>query len=188
MPHDRAQAAGNVRSTWINKVHSKDGTPIAFDRSGQGPAVVVVGDAFQHRANDPRRRTWLSCRRSTSPCSTTTVGVAATVEIRRRSRSSARSKTSTPSSTKRGDWHLCSVTPPGNRALEAARGLAITKLALWEPNFLVDDSRPPLPKDYVARLIELVSASRRDDAVEYFMTKAVGLPAEFLTPMRNMPI
>src|SRR5437016_13420262 len=38
----------------MNKVSSKDGTPIAFDRSGKGPAVILVGGAFQHRAVDPR--------------------------------------------------------------------------------------------------------------------------------------
>jgi hypothetical protein len=38
----------------MNKVPSKDGTPIAFDRSGKGPAVILVGGAFQYRAIDPR--------------------------------------------------------------------------------------------------------------------------------------
>ena len=40
----------------------------------------------------------------------------------------------------------------------------------------------------MARLTELVSAGRRGGAVEYFMTQAVGPPAEFVTAMRNMPI
>jgi pimeloyl-ACP methyl ester carboxylesterase len=77
----------------------------------------------------------------------------------------------------------------GNLALEAAtRGASIGKLALWEPNFLVDDSRPPLPDDYVEHLDELVAAGRRGDAVEYFMTTAVGMPAEFVAPMRELPM
>ena len=77
----------------------------------------------------------------------------------------------------------------GNLALEAAaHGLAIANLALWEPNFLVDDSRPPLPDDYVEQLTELVSTGGRGAAVELFMTKAVGLPAEFLASMRAMPM
>ncbi len=74
-------------------------------------------------------------------------------------------------------------------ALEAtARGLAITKLALYEPPFIVDDSRPPLPKDYVTQLTELVSAGRRGDAVEFFLTKAVGLPVDVVAEMRNAPM
>src|SRR5262245_8063641 len=39
----------------MNTTESKDGTLIAFDRSGDGPAVILVGGAFQHRAFDPRR-------------------------------------------------------------------------------------------------------------------------------------
>src|SRR5262249_19089423 len=74
----------------------------------------------------------------------------------------------------------------GNLALAAARGgVDADKLALWEPNFLVDESRPRLPDDYVAHLDERVQAGRRGDAVEYFMTTAVGLPPEDVTPMRE---
>ncbi len=38
----------------MNQVISKDGTVIAFDQSGEGPALILVGGAFQHRAIDPR--------------------------------------------------------------------------------------------------------------------------------------
>jgi pimeloyl-ACP methyl ester carboxylesterase len=37
----------------METVTSDDGTTIAFDRSGQGEAVVLVGGTFQHRAFDP---------------------------------------------------------------------------------------------------------------------------------------
>src|SRR5579872_6326042 len=37
----------------MQKVQSKDGTAIAFDRYGQGIPVILVGGAFQHRAIDP---------------------------------------------------------------------------------------------------------------------------------------
>jgi hypothetical protein len=73
--------------------------------------------------------------------------------------------------------------------LRAAReGLSVTKLALWEPNFLVDDSRPPLPDDYVAQLEERIAADRRGDAVEYFLRTAIGLPSEYVAPMRKTPM
>jgi pimeloyl-ACP methyl ester carboxylesterase len=64
----------------------------------------------------------------------------------------------------------------------------MSKLALWEANFIVDDSRPPLPGDYVGHLEALVASDRRGDAVEYFLTTAAGLPAEFVGPMRTMPV
>ena len=34
----------------MNKAVSKDGTPIAFDRTGEGRAVLLVGGAFSYRA------------------------------------------------------------------------------------------------------------------------------------------
>lgn len=37
----------------MNTVTSKDGTTIAFDRSGVGPPVIVVDGAFSHRAINP---------------------------------------------------------------------------------------------------------------------------------------
>ena len=33
----------------MEKVTSKDGTEIAFDRSGEGPPVILVGGAFSYR-------------------------------------------------------------------------------------------------------------------------------------------
>jgi pimeloyl-ACP methyl ester carboxylesterase len=72
-------------------------------------------------------------------------------------------------------------------ALEAAnRGLAITKLALYEAPFIVDDSRPPIPDDFLARLEQLKASDRRGDAVRLFM-KLVGVPAIFVALMRFMP-
>jgi hypothetical protein len=51
-------------------------------------------------------------------------------------------------------------------ALAAANRLpGITKLAMYEPPFIVDGSRPPLPADYVTLLTDLVAAGRRDSAV-----------------------
>jgi len=38
----------------VDNVTSKDGTPIAFERSGEGPAIILVGGAIQHRAIDPQ--------------------------------------------------------------------------------------------------------------------------------------
>src|SRR5438093_11116125 len=35
----------------MNTVRSQDRTTIAFDRTGEGPPVILVGGAFQHRAS-----------------------------------------------------------------------------------------------------------------------------------------
>jgi len=37
----------------MNKVLSKDGTPIAFDRTGTGPVIILVDGALCYRASGP---------------------------------------------------------------------------------------------------------------------------------------
>jgi pimeloyl-ACP methyl ester carboxylesterase len=74
--------------------------------------------------------------------------------------------------------------------LEAASKLPakVKKLAMYEPPFIIDDSRPPVPQDYVQRLDEAIAAGRPGDAVEIFMTEAILLPAEFVAQMRHVPV
>jgi hypothetical protein len=76
----------------METVTSRNGTTIALDRSGEGPAVILVGGAFQHRAFDPGVRSWPRSWPSTSPFSTTTAGGGATPGIPRPTRSSASSR------------------------------------------------------------------------------------------------
>jgi hypothetical protein len=73
-------------------------------------------------------------------------------------------------------------------ALEAAaRRLGVTKLALWEPPYYLDDEATRPPKDYQAQLEAEVAAGRPGDAVELFLTQAAGMPGEWVAPMREMP-
>jgi pimeloyl-ACP methyl ester carboxylesterase len=175
----------------VSTVRSRDGTTIAYDRHGEGAPVILVGGALQHRAFDP------STVRLAGLLSAAGLSV---FHYDRRGR--GESGDTPPYSVEReledldamiqaagASAALYGSSSGGNLAIEAAlSGLPITRLAVWEPNYLVDDSRPPLPDDYVARLDELVAAGRRGDAVEYFMTTAVGLPPEFVAPMRDTPM
>lgn len=63
----------------------------------------------------------------------------------------------------------------------------MTRLALWEPPYHVDDSAPPLPDDFAARLEALVRAGRRGEAVERFMVEAAEAPPEAVAAMRAQP-
>jgi pimeloyl-ACP methyl ester carboxylesterase len=68
----------------------------------------------------------------------------------------------------------------------AATGLPIDKLALWEPPFVLDESRRP-PADQVEQYETMVAEGRRGDAVEYFMAKVVGMPPDFVAGARSQP-
>jgi len=171
----------------VNIVDSADGTPIAFDRSGAGDPLILVSGALGVRADEANLAGLLA--------SDFTV-----FTYDRRGRGDSGDAAQYSAGCEINDLAAIITAAGGsacaygsssgaNLTLQAAnRGLAITKLAAWEPNFLVDGSRPPLPADYVTHLRGLVSSDRRADAVEYFMTRAVGLPAEFVAPMRSAPM
>jgi pimeloyl-ACP methyl ester carboxylesterase len=77
----------------------------------------------------------------------------------------------------------------GALALEAARGGSdVEALVVYEPPFIVDGTRPPVPDGYVQRLDELVDSGRRGDAVAYFLETGVGLPRAVVDGMRGMPM
>src|SRR5256886_16972339 len=61
------------------------------------------------------------------------------------------------------------------------------KLAIGEPPYIVHDSRTPVPKDYLEQLRMMLREGQRGDMIELFFTKAVGMPAEFVAPMRQSP-
>jgi pimeloyl-ACP methyl ester carboxylesterase len=74
-------------------------------------------------------------------------------------------------------------------ALETAAKLPakVRKLSLYEPPFIIDDSRPLPPENYVSRISELIKANRRGDAVAFFMTEVVGTPIDAVVQMRSAP-
>jgi pimeloyl-ACP methyl ester carboxylesterase len=169
----------------MDTVSSKDGTTIAFDRLGNGPPVVLVcGGSTDRMANAPLAE--LLAEHFT------------VFNYDRRGRGD--SGDAAPYAVERevedldavieaggGSAFVYGTSSGGALALEAAAsGLAITKLALWEPPFSLDESSRP-PQDQVERYNEMISAGRRGDAVEYFMTKVVGLSSEFVAHAKNAP-
>ncbi len=171
----------------MKKTLSKDGTLIAFDQSGQGPALILVTGAIARRTDAARLAA------SLSPNFTV-------ISYDRRGR--GESGDTPPYAVEREVEDLDAlITEAGGAAfvfghssgavlaLEAARLLPtrITKLALYEPPFIIDDSRPPVPEGSARHLAHLVSSGRRGEAVEYFMTQ-VGTPTEAIAQMRQAPV
>ena len=87
-----------------------------------------------------------------------------------------------------GSAALIGNSGTGNMALEAAaRGLPVSRMALWEPPYIIEGSRPPVPADWGRQIDELVAAGRPGDALQYWMTEIIGVPAEYIVPIRNEP-
>ncbi|MGH2683154.1 MAG: alpha/beta fold hydrolase [Actinomycetota bacterium] len=169
----------------METVTSKDGTTIAFDRLGEGPPVILVcGGSTDRMANTPlaallaSQFTVFNYDRRGRGDSGDTAPYAVEREVE---------DIDAVITAADGSACLYGTSSGAALALEAAAsGLAITKLALWEPPFILDESRRP-PADTAKTYTELVSEGRRGDAVEYFMSKVVGLPPEFVAQARSAP-
>ncbi len=172
----------------MQKVISKDGTPIAFDKAGQGLALILVDGALCGRSFGPMPKLapilaqhftvyWYDRRGRGDSGDTTPYTVDREIEDLEALIQEAG-----------GTAFVFGVSSGAALALEAANRLPnIKKLALYEAPFIVDDSREPLMEDYVTRLKALVAADRRGDAIKMFM-KAVGVPSFFIFIMRFMPV
>ncbi|MBP2158874.1 MULTISPECIES: alpha/beta fold hydrolase [Asticcacaulis] len=170
------------------KVTSKDGTHIAFDRAGNGPALILVGGA-------------LSDHSGSAPLAKLLAPHFTVFSYDRRGRGGSGDKA--PYAVEREIEDIDAlITEAGGAAfvhghssgavlaLDAATKLParIRKLSVYEPPFITDDSRSLPPEGYDRKISELVANNRRADAVEYFMTAVVGAPAPAVAEMRKSPM
>ena len=165
-------------------VKSKDGTTIAFEQSGRGPAVVLVGAALADRTGTAKLARLLAA--------TFTV-----VNYDRRGRGD--STDTPPFAIERevediealidaagGSAYVFGSSSGAALAIEAAGriGDKVRGVFVYEPPFIVDDSHPAMPQDLAARIDHLVAAGRRNDAVRLFFEKGMGIPSVFVIMMR----
>ena len=170
------------------KVTSKDGTEIAYTRAGAGPPLILVDGALCDRAMGPNAKlaSHLSSRFTVF-----------TYDRRGRGESGDRA----PYGVEReiedleavieaagGSADVYGISSGGALALEAANRLSsISRLALYELPYVVDDSRPPIPSNWAGRLSEMAATDCRADAVRYFMRDCIGVPRPVVAVMRFMP-
>lgn len=167
-------------------VLSKDGTTIAADRIGSGPAVVLVDAA--------------ACFRGYGPMSELAAALAGDFTVYAYDRRGRGESTDTaPYEVDREVEDLAAlVEAAGGSAFvygfssgaalalhAAARGLAIPRLAVLEPPVILDEPVSPGP-DLGAEVAELVAAGRRGDAMERFQ-RGIGVPAEMVEGMLASP-
>jgi pimeloyl-ACP methyl ester carboxylesterase len=165
-------------------VRSADGTRIAYERSGTGPALIMVDPAGRYRELGSYR----SLARLLAPHFTVFV-----YDRRGRGASSDRQ----PYAPEReiddlaalieaagGSAFVYAVTSGALLALHAASaGLPIPALAVFEPPIWTDD-RPGEKRDLTGELAGLIARGERAEAVELFHT-AIGVPAELVAGMRE---
>lgn len=169
----------------METVTSRDGTKIAVDVSGSGPAIVLVSGGSVDRGSNAGLADALAAdftvhnydRRGRGD-SGDTLPFAVEREIE---------DIEAVIAAAGGSAHLYGSSSGAGLALEAAAaGAPVDKLVMWEPPYSVDpDGRPPA--DAVEQLDRMVAEGRRADAAAYFMTEMVRLPAEFVGFARTQP-
>ena len=169
----------------MESVTSRDGTTIAFDRLGEEPPVVLVCGGSVDRMADAAIAQELA--------SDFTV-----LNYDRRGRGD--SGDTPPYAIEREVEDIDAVIDAAGGSanlwgsssgavlamIAAASGAPVTKLALWEPPFILDENARP-PADQVEQYERMIAEGRRGDAAEYFMSKVVGMPPEFVADARNQP-
>jgi len=169
-------------------ITSRDSTAIAYQQLGDGEPVVLVDGAFCHRTLGPmaelapllakRFRVFYYDRRGRGESGNTApYAVEREIEDLQALIDAAGSSA-----------FVYGISSGAALALRAAAsGLSIRKLALYEPPFVLDGSRAPIPADYIARAERAIAENRLGDAVKLFMREAIGLPAPVVWMMRVMP-
>jgi pimeloyl-ACP methyl ester carboxylesterase len=163
---------------------SKDGTTIAFEQSGNGPFLILVAAALSDRSGTTRLAnrlaqhfTVINYDRRGRGKSADTLSYAIEHEVE---------DIEALIDASSGSAYVFGSSSGAVLALETASrlGCKIKKLFLYEPPFIVDESRPSLPDDLSQRIGALLAAGRRAAAVKLFFTEGVGIPNFAVNLMR----
>jgi pimeloyl-ACP methyl ester carboxylesterase len=174
----------------VKKVTSKDGTTIAFDQIGEGPALILVGGALEQRVLD-------SATAQLAPL------LAAHFTVFHYDRRGRGDSTDTPPyavareledidalmSEAGGSAFLFGISSGAALALEATikLGEKVERLAMYEAPYNDDEAARQAWKAYRKRLVEVLVDGRRGDALALFML-LVGMPPQHLEAARAHPL
>src|SRR6516162_7172482 len=140
----------------MQHVTSKDGTIIAYEKSGQGPALIIVcgvlGDHQQHTGLArllAEHFTVYNIDRRGHGKSGFTAPYAVEREIEDIDALITEAGGSAFVYGSSGTGVLCMYA--------AAAGLSpkMKKLAVWEPPYILEGTRPPIPQDYLEQLTQM---------------------------------
>jgi pimeloyl-ACP methyl ester carboxylesterase len=174
----------------MKKVRSADGTTIAFDKSGKGPTLILVGGALEQRAMDSETAqlapllaehfTVFHYDRRGRGDSTDTQPYAVEREI----------EDIDALLTEADGWaFMFGISSGAALAMEAAIKLGdkVKKLAMYEAPYNDDEAARHAWKAYRKRLADVLAQGHPGDALVLFIM-LVGMPADHLDRVRQHPM
>ena len=171
----------------MSYVTSKDGTRIAFERSGSGPALVLVDGALCSRAFGPSPKLAAALARHFTVFAYDRRGRGDSTDTAPYSPQRELEDLSAIIDAAGGRACLLGLSSGGALALlAAAGGLAVSKVFAYEPPYVYEGTELN-GAAHEAELKRLVAKGRRGGAVKYFMRDMVGAPAAMVVVMQLMP-
>jgi pimeloyl-ACP methyl ester carboxylesterase len=176
-----------VKANNVEKVSSKDDTKIAFDKTGKGPALILVLGALNSRKSGAKLAKLLAARFTV-------------ISYDRRGRGD--STDTAPYSPQREVEDIAALigvvgepvclyghSSGAALALEAAIKLRkkIGKLAIYEVPYALNDNARKAANEYYQTLKKLLAAGRKDDAIALFV-RSVGVSDKQIQAMKRMPM
>src|SRR5579859_5508213 len=177
------------KADFMKKVRSTDGTTIAFDQFGQGPALILVGGALEQRAMDSD-----TAQLAAHPLLAQHFTV---FHYDRRGR--GESTDTQPYAVEReiediealineagGSAFVFGISSGAALAMEAAIKLGdkVKKLAMYEAPYNSDEAARLAWKAYRKQLADALAHGHRGDALALFML-LTGMPADHLDRVRQ---
>jgi pimeloyl-ACP methyl ester carboxylesterase len=170
----------------MERLRSKDGTAIGYDRSGDGPPVILIGGGAVDRTEN-------------APLAAELAEHFTVYNYDRRGRGD--SGDALPYAVEReiediraliaeagGSAYIYGISSGGALALEAAAaGADIDRLAVYEVPYDTAEDAPERHRAYVDRLRALLAEDRRGDAFAHFMRLA-GSSEEDAAAARSSPV
>jgi pimeloyl-ACP methyl ester carboxylesterase len=172
----------------MKTVSSNDGTKIAYDEQGQGPALILVDGAMSTHSSGsnpgladllaPHLTVYSYDRRGRGE-SGDTLPYAVAREIE---------DVEALIAVAGGTASLYGHSSGASLALDAALALGemVTRLAMYEAPYNDDPEAKRAWREYIEQLTDALAAGRRGDAVALFMSY-VGVPAAQIEGMRQAP-
>jgi pimeloyl-ACP methyl ester carboxylesterase len=171
----------------VDKVISKDGTPIVVDRLGAGPALILVDGAMCSRGFGPL-----------PPLAKALASQFTVYHYDRRGRGDSGNGGAFDVQREiedldavlqhaGGSAMVFGISSGAALAGEAVRQLrGIKRLALYEAPYVIDNTHEPLPPNFISETKALVASGDRSAAVKKFM-RYVGTPAIAVFIMSLLP-
>ena len=170
---------------------SADGTGIAYDRSGDGPPLVIVLGAFGDRKTFvppvglTSRFTVCTYDRRGRGDSGDTPPYSPDLEVA--DLAAVINAVSGPGSPGAGAFVFGHSSGAALALRAAAHGVPMAAVVAYEAPYVIPGTRE-LAEDPSGRITALVSAGRRADAVKFWMTDVVHAPAGIIPAMENSPM